>query len=339
MVKVGFNGFGRIGRCVMRAAIRNGSFDKDFDVVAINTHSGAQVLAHLLKYDSMHGIQEGVSSDGEFLVVKGKKIKCTAIDDLSKLQWKELGVDVVIECTGKFNDYEFASKHIQCGAKKVLLSAPGKGVEGTFVLGVDFDKYDKAKHNVVSMASCTTGSLAPMAMVLDKALTIKQGFMTTCHAYTMDQQVLDNSHKDLRRARTSALNIIPTTTGAAKAIGEVIPSLKGKLNGLALRVPVADGSITDLTIVTEKATTAEEVNAMLKAAADGPLAGIMEFTMDPIVSSDIVGNSHSSIIDGLSTMVMPGPDGKSGNLVKVLSWYDNEMGYSTRLAEMAVRLL
>ena len=311
MAKIAFNGFGRIGRCVLRAAIRNGTFGNSFDVAAINTHSGPQVLAHLLKYDTMHGFQEGVSFEGENLVVQGRKIKCTAIEDPSAIPWSAMGVEVVIECTGKFNDFDKASGHLKAGARKVLLSAPGKGVEGTFVLGIDFDKYDKAKHNVVSMASCTTGSLAPVAKVLDESFGIRQGFMTTCHAYTMDQQVLDNSHKDLRRARTSALNIIPTTTGAAKAIGEVLPNLKGRMNGISLRVPVADGSITDLTVITEKATTVEEVNAALKDAAEGPLKGIMQFITDPIVSSDIVGNPHSSIVDGLSTMVMPGPDGKA----------------------------
>lgn len=340
MAKVAINGFGRIGRCIARAAVRSGMLGKGFDLVAINDPSPATTIAHLLKYDSVHGKMEGVSAEGDgVLVINGKKIKSLSILDQNKLPWKELGIDVVIECTGKFTDKELAMSHIKCGAKKVIISAPGKNCDGTFVLGVNFDKYDKAKHHIISMASCTTGSLAPTVKVLDEAFGIKQGFMTTCHAYTMDQRVLDNSHKDPRRARAAAINTIPTSTGAAKSVGEVLPRLKGKMNGISLRVPVPDGSITDISIETEKPATAEQVNAALKSAAQGPMKGIMEYSEEPLVSSDIIGNQHSAIIDGLSTMVIPGADGKTGNLIKVLSWYDNEMGYSHRVVEMAAKMV
>ena len=339
MVRIAINGFGRIGRCIVRAAVRNGTFGKDFELVAINDLSPAAHLAHSLKYDSVHGPIEGVSFDGTDIVINNRKVKALAIDDNSKLPWKDLNIDVVVECTGKFTEKEKAIAHINAGAKKVLISAPGKNVDGTFVLGVNAGAYDKTKHHVISMASCTTGSLAPVVMVLDEQFGIKQGFMTTCHAYTMDQRILDGSHKDMRRARSAGLNIIPTSTGAAKAIGEVLPKLKGKLNGISLRVPVADGSVTDLTIVTDKQVTVEQVNAAIKAAAQGRLAGIMEYSEEPLVSSDIIGNAHSGVIDSLSTMVLPGPDGKSGNLVKILSWYDNEMGYSHRVAELALKML
>ncbi|MFA5246650.1 MAG: type I glyceraldehyde-3-phosphate dehydrogenase, partial [Candidatus Micrarchaeia archaeon] len=253
--------------------------------------------------------------------------------------WKELDIDVVIDCTGKYTERALAQKHLTLGAKKVIVSAPGKECDATLVMGVNFNTYDKSKHHIISMASCTTGSMAPVLKVIDDAFGIKRGFMTTCHAYTMDQKVLDGSHKDLRRARASALNIIPTTTGAAKAIGEVIPSLKGKMNGLALRVPVADGSVTDMSIELSKEVSVEEVNAVLKAAAEGQMEGILEFSTEPLVSSDIIGNSHSSVLDGLSTMVLAGPDGKKGNMVKMLAWYDNEYGYSCRVVEMAARLV
>ena len=339
MARIAINGFGRIGRCLVRAAVDKGLFGNGFDLVVVNDLSPVATIAHLLKHDSVHGKFDKVSVDGPDMVIAGKKVKTIMEKDDTKLPWKELNIDVVIDCTGKYTERALAQKHITQGAKKVIVSAPGKECDATLVMGVNFDTYDKSKHHIISMASCTTGSMAPVVKVIDEAFGIKRGFMTTCHAYTMDQTVLDGSHKDLRRARAAALNIIPTTTGAAKAIGEVLPNLKGKMNGLSLRVPVPDGSITDISMELGKEVSADELNAVLKAAAAGPMKGIMDFSTEPLVSSDIIGNSNSSVVDGLSTMVLAGPDGKTGSLVKVLAWYDNEYGYSCRVVEMAAKLV
>ena len=333
MVKVAINGFGRIGRNVLRSAIKYGTFGKTFEVVAINDLTDAKVLAHLLKYDSVHGVLEAkVEAKEKSIIVNGKEIAILAEKDPVNLPWKSLGIEVVIESTGFFTDKEGASKHLTAGAKKVVVSAPCKGDVRTVVIGVNEKTYNKATDNIVSMASCTTNSLAPVLKTLNDKFKIKRGFMTTVHAYTNDQRILDLAHKDLRRARAAALNIIPSTTGAAKAIGEVIPELKGKMDGVSLRVPVPDGSITDITLEVEKETTKEEINAALKAAADGPLKGVLEYTTDPIVSSDIVGNPHPAIVDSLSTNAM-------GNLIKVFSWYDNEWGYSSQLVKLVTEIL
>jgi glyceraldehyde 3-phosphate dehydrogenase len=339
MARIAINGFGRIGRCLVRAAVNNGMFGKGFDLVVVNDLSPVATIAHLLKHDSVHGAFDQVTVDGPDMVIAGRKVKTIMEKDDSKLPWKELNVDVVIDCTGKYTERALAQKHLTQGAKKVLVSAPGKECDATLVMGVNFNTYDKTRHNIISMASCTTGSMAPVVKTIDEAFGIKRGFMTTCHAYTMDQKVLDGSHKDLRRARASAVNIIPTSTGAAKAIGEVVPSLKGKMNGLALRVPVPDGSVTDMSLELGREVSADEVNAAIKAAAEGPLKGILEYSTEPLVSTDIIGNPNSAIFDALSTMVIPGPDGKKGSMVKLLSWYDNEYGYSCRVVEMASRLV
>ena len=332
-MKLAINGFGRIGRMVLRAALKNGSFGNAFDLVAINSTDDPKLSLHLLKYDTVHGrLSEDAKLEGNYLVLKGKKIALLNERDPARLPWKSLGVELVLECTGAFTEKDKAAAHISAGAKKVLISAPGKGVEATLVLGVNDFAYDPKKHSIISMASCTTNCLAPVAMVLDEKFGIESGFMTTVHAYTNDQRMLDVGHKDYRRARAAAVNIIPTTTGAAKAIGEVLPKLKGKLDGLALRVPVPDGSMNDLTVELSKDVTKEQVNAALRDAAQGKLKGILEYTEEPIVSSDIIGNPHSAIVDGLCTSVV----GKRH--VKVLSWYDNEWGYSNRLAELAARM-
>jgi len=332
-MKLAINGFGRIGRMVVRAAIKNGTFGKTFDLVAINSTDEAALALHLLKYDSVHGrFPEDVKLEDGCLVIKGRKVKLLCERDPARLPWKELGVELVLECSGAFTEKDKAALHISSGAKKVLISAPGKGVEVTLVPGVNDKAYDPKKHSIFSMASCTTNCLAPVAMVLDEKFGIESGFMTTVHAYTNDQRVLDVGHKDFRRARAAAVNIIPTTTGAAKAIGEVLPKLKGKLDGLSLRVPVTDGSMNDLTVRVSKEVTKEQVNAALREAANGKLRGILEYTEEPIVSSDIIGNPHSGIVDGLCTLVV------AGRHVKVLSWYDNEWGYSNRLAELAAKV-
>ncbi|MCT1902347.1 type I glyceraldehyde-3-phosphate dehydrogenase [Oceanobacillus sojae] len=326
-VKVGINGFGRIGRNVFRQSLKN----DEVEIVAINDLTDANMLAHLLKYDSVHGkLEEEISVNGSNLVVDGKEITVLSERDPANLGWGDLGVEIVIESTGIFTKKADAEKHIQAGAKKVIISAPANGEDLTIVMGVNDDKYDPAQHNVVSNASCTTNCLAPFAKVLNDNFGIKRGLMTTIHSYTNDQQILDLPHKDYRRARAAAQNIIPTSTGAAKAVGLVLPELNGKLNGNAVRVPTPDGSLTDLVAELDKEVTVEDVNNAMKEAAQGPLKGILEYTEDPIVSSDIVGNSHSSIFDSLSTIVM------EGNLVKVVSWYDNEMGYSTRCVDLAV---
>ena len=322
--RIAINGFGRIGRVTFRNLLKN----ENVEVVAINDLTDNATLAHLLKYDSIHGGFGGsVSSDAEYLHVNGLKIHALAERDPKNLPWGKMGIDVVIESTGRFTDYESASMHLQAGAKKVIISAPATGELTTIVLGVN-DGEIKPEINIYSNASCTTNCLAPMAKVLDEAFGLESGFMQTVHAYTADQNLQDAPHKDLRRARAAAYSIVPTSTGAAKAVGLVLPHLKGKLNGSSLRVPIPDGSITDFTATLKKPATVEEINAAFKAAADGPLKGILEYTEDPIVSIDIVGNKHSCIYDSGLTIVL-------GNTVKILGWYDNEAGYSARLADLA----
>lgn len=326
-IKVGINGFGRIGRNFFRACVDN----PEIEIVGINDLTDAYTLAHLLKYDSVHGrFSKNVEAKGNSIVVEGKEIEVTAIKDPAQLPWKDLNVDIVIESTGVFRDREGASKHLQAGAKKVIISAPGKNPDITVVLGVNEEKYDPDRHHIISNASCTTNCLAPVAKILHREFGIVKGYMVTVHAYTNDQRILDLPHKDLRRARAAAVNIIPTTTGAAKAVGEVLPELKGKLDGTARRVPVADGSIVDLTVVLEKETTEEEINTKMKEYSEGAMKGILEYSEDPLVSQDIVGNPHSSIFDALSTKVI------GGNLVHVSSWYDNEWGYSNRLKDLVL---
>ncbi|MCK4372777.1 MAG: type I glyceraldehyde-3-phosphate dehydrogenase [candidate division Zixibacteria bacterium] len=323
-MKVGINGFGRIGRLVFRAA--KGT---DIEFVGINDITDAKTLAHLLKYDSVHGRFQGkVSCSDKEIIVDGKAIPISAERDPAKLPWKALGADVILECTGLFRSREDAGKHITAGAKKVLISAPAKGHDGTFIPGVNCRGYDKNKHHIISIGSCTTNCLAPVAKVLLDNFGIVKGFMTTIHSYTMDQRTLDAPHKDLRRARAAAVSMIPTTTGAAKAIAEVIPELKGKMDGCAIRVPTPDGSMVDLAVILEKETTAEEINAaMKKAAATEGLARALEYCEDPIVSCDIVGNPHGSILDS-------GMTAAQGNFAKVFSWYDNEWGFCNRMIDM-----
>jgi len=329
MIRVGINGFGRIGRLFFRAALEDKEFQANFEVVAVNDITDAPTLAHLLKYDSNFGkLSREVKAEGDSIFVDGKPVKVLNAKDPSQLPWKSLGVEYVIESTGLFTDRENASKHIAAGAKKVIISAPAKNPDLTVVMGVNNNLYDPSKHTIVSNASCTTNCLAPVVKVLDDNFGIEKGFMTTCHAYTNDQRVLDLPHKDLRRARAAAMNIIPTTTGAARAIGEVLPHLKGKLDGIALRVPVPDCSVNDFVCIVKKAVTRDMVNAALREASETYLKGILEFTMEPIVSSDVRGNPHSAIVDGQSTMVM------EGTLVKTLAWYDNEWGYSCRLVDL-----
>jgi glyceraldehyde 3-phosphate dehydrogenase len=323
--KVGINGFGRIGRNVFRAALGNPAVE----IVAVNDLTDAETLAHLLKYDSIHGtLNAEVKAEGGNIVVNGKVIKVLAERDPASLPWKDLGITVVVESTGRFTDADKAQAHIKAGAKKVIISAPAKGEDITIVMGVNNDKYDAAKHHIISNASCTTNCLAPFAKVLNDRFGIKHGLMTTVHAYTNDQQILDLPHSDLRRARAAGLSIIPTTTGAAKAVALVLPELKGKLNGFAMRVPTPNVSITDLTAELEKPATAEEINAAMKEAAAGELKGILAYSEAPLVSRDYNGNPHSSIIDGLSTMVV------DGTMAKVVSWYDNEWGYSNRVVDL-----
>jgi glyceraldehyde 3-phosphate dehydrogenase len=325
MVKVGINGFGRIGRNVFRAALNN----PNVDIVAINDLTDANMLAHLLKYDSVHGILDAeVGVDGDAIVVNGKRVKVIAERDPAKLPWGELGVEVVVESTGRFTKRADAAKHLEAGAKKVVISAPAKEEDITIVMGVNQDKYDPAKHHVISNASCTTNCLAPFAKVLNDKFGIKRGMMTTVHSYTNDQQILDLPHKDYRRARAAAQSIIPTTTGAAKAVALVLPELKGKLNGMAMRVPTPNVSVVDLVAELNTNVTVEEVNAVLKEAAEGELKGILAYTEEPLVSRDFNGTTVSSTIDALSTMVI------EGNLVKVVSWYDNEFGYSNRVVDL-----
>jgi glyceraldehyde 3-phosphate dehydrogenase len=327
MVKVGINGFGRIGRNFLRAAL---AAKAPVEIVAVNDLTSIDTLAHLIKYDSILGrIDQEVSFDDNSLTIGGKRIRVFAEKDPAALPWSSVGADIVIESTGRFTKASDAAKHLTGGAKKVVISAPATDEDVTLVLGVNEGSYDPKNHKIISNASCTTNCLAPMAKVLHENFGIVRGFMTTVHAYTNDQVILDFPHKDLRRARSAATNIIPTSTGAAKAIGLVLPELKGKLDGYALRVPVPTGSITDLTVEVSKETTAAEVNSVMKAAAAGPLKGILRYTEDPIVSTDIVTDQHSSIFDAGITKVI-------GNQVKVASWYDNEWGYSNRLVDLMV---
>ncbi len=326
-VKVGINGFGRIGRNVLRAALNNNN--SNIEIVAINDLTDANMLAHLLKYDTVHGtLSEDVTVDGEYLVVGGHKIKVLAERDPANLGWGDLGVEVVVESTGRFTKRDDAAKHLEAGAKKVIISAPASNEDITIVMGVNEDKYDANNHHVISNASCTTNCLAPFAKVLNDKFGIKRGMMTTVHSYTNDQQILDLPHKDYRRARAAAENIIPTSTGAAKAVALVLPELKGKLNGMAMRVPTPNVSVVDLVAELEKNATAEELNAAFKEAAEGPLKGILGYSELPLVSRDYNGTTVSSTIDALSTMVL------EGNMVKVLSWYDNEVGYSNRVVDL-----
>ena len=323
--RVGINGFGRIGRNFFRAALEQGA---DIEIVAVNDLTDNKTLAHLLKYDSITGRFQGeVSYDDEGIVVDGKHIKVLAQRNPADLPWGELGVEVVVESTGFFTDGEKAKAHIEAGAKKVVISAPAKNVDGTFVMGVNEADYDNATMNIVSNASCTTNCLAPLAKVLEENFGIERGIMTTIHSYTGDQRVLDAPHKDLRRARAAALNMIPTKTGAAQAVALVLPALAGKFDGLAVRVPTPTGSLTDLTFIAKKEVSVEAVKAAVKAAAEGELKGVLKYTEDPIASSDIVGDPHTSIFDATETKVI-------GNLVKVLSWYDNEWGYSNALVRL-----
>jgi glyceraldehyde 3-phosphate dehydrogenase len=323
MVKVGINGFGRIGRLVLRAGIK----ERDIEFVSINDLTDPKTLAYLLKYDSVHGRFEGDVKAGDgFIEVNGKKIKITAEKDPAKLPWGQLGVEIVVESTGRFTDVEASKAHITAGAKKVIISAPSKGDAPSVVMGVN---PEMAKNVVVlDNASCTTNCLAPVAHVLEKEFGIEKGMMTTIHAYTNDQVILDFPHKDLRRARAAAMNIIPTTTGAAKAMGKVIPATKGKLDGISIRVPVCDGSLVDLVVVLKKNVTVQDVNAAMRRYAEGEMKGVLEYTEDPIVSSDVIGNKSSSIFDASATMVV------AGNMVKVLAWYDNEWGYSNRVVDL-----
>ncbi|MCB9234664.1 MAG: type I glyceraldehyde-3-phosphate dehydrogenase [Bacteroidia bacterium] len=327
-IKVGINGFGRIGRQVLKGLLAH----KEVEVVKINDLTDNATLAHLLKYDSVHGRFNGtVSSTDTHLIVNGKEIIASAEKDPAQLGWGDLGVDIVIESTGRFLSRELASTHLKAGAKRVILSAPAKGGDiPTVVLGVN-DSILNASMDIISNASCTTNCLAPMAAVLDQHFGIESGFMTTIHAYTADQRLLDAPHSDLRRARSAAMSIVPTSTGAAKAVGLVLPQLKGKLDGFAARVPTPDGSLTDLTVILKKAASKEEINAAMKAAADGPMKGYLEYSDEPLVSIDIVGNPHSCIFDALSTMA-------HGNLVKVVGWYDNEWGYSSRMVDLTLKL-
>jgi len=324
-IKVAITGFGRIGRLVLRAAFAN----PNVEIVAINARRDTKTLAHLLKYDSVHGIfdAEVTAADGA-IIVDGKTIKVVTEQEPGEMPWGEMGVDVVVESTGQYTDAIKAQAHIRAGAKKVIISSPAKNEDITIVMGVNHNQYDSAKHHVISNASCTTNCLAPFAKVLHEKFGIKRGMMTTVHSYTNDQKTLDASHSDLRRARAAGLSIIPTTTGAAKAVALVLPELKGKLNGLSLRVPTPNVSVVDLVAELATEVTVQEVNAVLKAAAEGELKGILAYCEEPLVSQDFNGNPHSSIIDALSTMVM------EGSMVKVLSWYDNEWGYSNRIVDL-----
>ncbi len=335
-VKVGINGFGRIGRLVFRYALQDGA---DFDFVAVNDITDAKTLGHLLKYDSVHGVFDGrVEVDGNDLIVNGERLKIFAEKDPAKLPWGELGADIVVESTGIFRKRDQLESHIKAGAKKVILTVPAdekdKKIDATVVLGVN-DDILTGKEQIISNASCTTNCLAPMVHVLHKNFGVKKGLMTTVHAYTNDQRLLDLPHKDLRRARAAAANIIPTTTGAARTVGKVIPALSGKLDGFALRVPVTDGSVTDFVAELEKSASVQEVNAAFKKAAEGPMKGILQYCEDPIVSGDVVGNPHSCIFDPDLTMTMP-KDG--GTMIKVVGWYDNEWGYSCRVVDLIKKI-
>jgi glyceraldehyde 3-phosphate dehydrogenase (phosphorylating) len=329
-IRVGINGFGRIGRNIMRAALG----DTNLDFVAVNDITDAKTLAHLLKYDSVLGnLDRTIEAKQDAISVDGDEFKVLAVKDPGQLPWKDLGVDVVFESTGKFTKRDDAAKHIAAGAKKVIITAPATGPDVTIVLGVNDGAYDKSKHHVISNASCTTNCIAPLAKVVHDNFSIRKAWMTTVHAYTNDQNLLDLPHKDMRRARAAALSIIPTTTGAAKAVGEVMPELKGKIDGIAMRVPTPNVSIVDLVALVEKKTTADDLNNTLKAAAEGPLKGIMQFVTEPLVSIDFRRNPHSSMVDADYTKVM------DGDFVKVLAWYDNEWGYSSRCVDLLKKVL
>ena len=324
-MKVGINGFGRIGRNIMRAAMG----DSNIDIVAVNDLTNAVTLAHLLKYDSILGnLKADINASGDRITVNKDEFQVLSVKDPAQLPWKSLGVDIVFESTGLFTDRDNAGKHLAAGAKKVVITAPAKKPDITVVMGVNADKYDPAKHHIISNASCTTNCLAPVAKVLHETFGIRKGWMTTVHSYTNDQQLLDLPHKDLRRARAAALSIIPTTTGAATAVGEVLPELKGRLDGISMRVPTANVSVVDLAALVDRKTSKEEVNAAYKAAADGPLKGLLEYVEAPLVSIDFRGNSHSASLDTPYTSVM------DGDFVKLLAWYDNEWGYSSRCVDL-----
>ncbi len=328
-IKVGINGFGRIGRNIMRAALAH----HDVDIVAVNDITDAATLAHLLKYDSVLGnLSVPVSATGDTIKVGSDQFKVLASKDPGQLPWKDLGVDIVFESTGKFTKRDDAAKHLAAGARKVIITAPATGPDVTLVLGVNDGDYDSSKHHIISNASCTTNCLAPLAKVMHETFGIKKAWMTTVHAYTNDQNLLDLPHKDLRRARAAAMSIIPTTTGAAKAVGEVMPALKGKIDGISMRVPTPNVSVVDLVALLDRKVTAEEVNAALKGAADGAMKGIMQFVTEPLVSIDFRGNPHSSIIDAAYTKVM------DDDFVKVMAWYDNEWGYSNRCVDLLKKL-
>jgi glyceraldehyde 3-phosphate dehydrogenase len=331
MIKIGINGFGRIGRNVLRAAMQHSQYGKKFEIIAVNDLGNTEILAHLLKYDSIYGKFCGdVAAKPEGVEVNGHLIAFFSEVNPTNLPWRKLDIDAVVESTGVFRTREGASKHLEAGAKKVIISAPGKDPDLTVVLGVNEKTYDPSKHHIISMASCTTNSLAPPVKVLHDTFGIEQGFMTTIHSYTGDQRILDFPHKDLRRARAAAVSIIPTTTGAAKAVGLVIPELKGKVDGIALRVPTPDGSITDFSCMLKTPTTAPDINNAFKNASETTLKGILQYTEEPLVSVDVVGNPHSAIIDGLSTKVI----GEKGTLATIFSWYDNEWGYSCRIVDL-----
>ena len=323
-IKVGINGFGRIGRNVLRAGLE----DKKIDFVAVNDITDAETLAHLLKYDSIYGILPGVKAEGDTIFVQERSLKVLKEKDPSNLPWRKLGVDIVIESTGIFIDKEGATKHLTAGAKKVIISAPAKNEDITIVMGVNEDKYLPEKHRIISNASCTTNCLAPVVKVLNDFFGIEKGTMTTIHSYTADQRLMDSPHKDLRRARAAALSIIPTKTGATKAVSLVIPELKGKLNGMAFRVPTPNVSVVDLAVLLKRKVSVEEINQAFKEASQGNLKGILDYTEEPLVSKDFNGNSNSSIVDGLSTMVI------DDNLAKIIAWYDNEWGYSCRIVDL-----
>jgi glyceraldehyde 3-phosphate dehydrogenase len=326
-IRVGINGFGRIGRNIMRAAMGK----RDIDFVAVNDLTNADTLAHLLKYDSILGnLEASIEATGDSISVEGDRFKVLSVKDPAQLPWKDLGVDIVFESTGLFTKRDDAAKHLAAGAKKVVITAPAKGPDVTLVLGVNGDAYDPRSHHIISNASCTTNCLAPIASVLHETFGIRKGWMTTVHSYTNDQQLLDLPHKDLRRARAAALSIIPTTTGAAIAVGEVLPELKGRLDGIAMRVPTPNVSVVDLAAVLDRRTSGDEVNAAFRKAAGGPLKGILQYSDEELVSIDFKGNAHSSILDAPYTKVM------DGDFVKVLAWYDNEWGYSSRCVDLAV---
>jgi glyceraldehyde 3-phosphate dehydrogenase len=329
-IKVGINGFGRIGRNIMRAALS----DTNLDFVAVNDLTDARTLAHLLKYDSVLGnLDRSIQAAGDAISVDGDQFQVLSEKDPAQLPWKDLGVDVVFECTGRFTKRDDAAKHLTAGAKKVIITAPATNPDVTIVLGVNDQAYDKSKHHIISNASCTTNCLAPLAKVIHESFTINKAWMTTVHAYTNDQNLLDLPHKDMRRARAAAMSIIPTTTGAAKAVGEVLPDLKGKFDGIAMRVPTPNVSVVDLVALVAQKTTTEEVNAALKTAASSAMKGILQFEEEPLVSIDYRRNAHSSIVDAAYTKVM------DGDFVKVLAWYDNEWGYSSRCVDLLKRVL